>query len=126
VFQNAPGARWHSRNFKHLRGGEELRKGVLKHPLQPGVAQARTLPALAARGGEQAALDEARDPKKSGGLLRERERVKIAFIDAEKAAFLVEVLRGALGVSRGGYSARKVRPADSINRIFFGELRNTA
>ena len=69
-----------------------------------------------ARGAERAAQagqapgDGARDIKKSGGLLREGERVKFAFIDAEKARWPVDVLCDVLGVSRSGYYAWKARP----------------
>ncbi len=40
----------------------------------------------------RAAADGARHPKKSGGLLREGERVRFAFVDAEKAEFPVATL----------------------------------
>ncbi|UQA57104.1 IS3 family transposase [Polyangium aurulentum] len=50
-------------------------------------------------------------PKKSGGLLREGERVKFAFIAAEKAFFPVSVLCDVLGVSRSGFYAWSKHPA---------------
>ncbi len=53
---------------------------------------------LAARGAD--AADGARHPKKSDGLLREGERVKFAFIAAEKASYPVRVLCRMLAVSR--------------------------
>ncbi|WP_437492351.1 IS3 family transposase [Sorangium sp. So ce1014] len=43
--------------------------------------------------------------KKSGGLLREGERVKFAFIDAEKVHYPVLVLCAVLQVARSGYYA---------------------
>ncbi|WP_420814171.1 IS3 family transposase [Polyangium spumosum] len=48
--------------------------------------------------------------KKAGGLLREGERVKFAFIAAEKAFFPVTVLCDVLDVSRSGFYAFCKRP----------------
>ena len=59
---------------------------------------------------EADAADGARHPKKSDGLLREGERVKFAFIAAEKAAFPVRLLCRTLQVSRGGFYAWQARP----------------
>ena len=51
---------------------------------------------------EPRAADGARHPKKSRGLLREGERVRFAFIDAEKADYPITRLCRALSVSRAG------------------------
>src|SRR4029434_8303220 len=63
---------------------------------------------LAARGAHAAA--GARHPKKSDGLLCQGERVKFAFIAAEKATFPVRVLCRTLAVSRAGFYAWHTRP----------------
>lgn len=47
--------------------------------------------------------------KKSHGLLRQGERVKFAFIEAEKANAPIEVLCEVLGVSRSGFYASRTR-----------------
>ncbi|NOJ83920.1 IS3 family transposase [Myxococcus xanthus] len=52
-------------------------------------------------------------PKKCGGLLREGDEVKFAFIDAKKALFPVATLCRHLGVSRSGYYAWVKRPEQS-------------
>src|SRR5918995_537513 len=51
------------------------------------------------------AADGARNLKKSGGLLRQGERVRFAFIAAEKASFPVRLLCRVLEVSRAGFYA---------------------
>ena len=61
------------------------------------------------------AADGARHPKKSDGLLRQGERVKFAFIAAEKAAFPVRVLCRTLEVSRAGFYAWQARPAGAAD-----------
>ncbi|MDP9354429.1 MAG: IS3 family transposase, partial [Chloroflexota bacterium] len=57
----------------------------------------------------------ARDPQKSRGLLRQRERrdpiTAFAFVEAEKANFPVAVLCRLLGVSRSGYDAWRRPPS---------------
>ncbi|XXV26170.1 IS3 family transposase [Sorangium sp. So ce1389] len=50
-------------------------------------------------------LEMERDIKKNGGLLREGERVRFEFIDAEKAHYPVLVLCAVLQVTRSGYYA---------------------
>ena len=57
--------------------------------------------------------DGPRNPKKSGGLLREGKRVKFSFIHAEKASFPVAALCRVLGVTRQGYYAFVKRPPSS-------------
>src|SRR4029453_13294861 len=69
---------------------------------------ARGAAATAPRGEGPAA--RAGDPKKNGGLLREGERVRFAFIHAERATFPTTLLCTALGVSRSGFYAWILRP----------------
>src|SRR5438445_299084 len=65
---------------------------------------------------QQTTADGARNLKKSGGLLREGERMKFAFIDVEKAHYPVEVLCDVLEVSRSGYYAWKTHPMSARTR----------
>ncbi|MGH3523770.1 MAG: transposase, partial [Mycobacterium sp.] len=78
---------------------------------QPGALTTDERAELAQLRREVRTLRMERDiPKKSDGLLREGERVRFAFIAAEKPAFPVTVLCRILAVSRAGFYAAQARP----------------
>ncbi|RYZ14214.1 MAG: IS3 family transposase, partial [Myxococcaceae bacterium] len=72
-------------------------------PLVSLVDRARGAAAPAPR--QPAPAHGARHPKKSGGLLRQGEHLRFAFIEAEKAHWPVTVMCDVLEVSRSGYYA---------------------
>lgn len=61
-------------------------------------------------------LKAERDPKKSRGLLREGIDVKFGFVAKHRGIWPAEWLRGALGVSRGGFYAWLTRPRSQRSR----------
>src|SRR5713101_5864378 len=65
---------------------------------------------------ESRAPDGTGDPKKSRGLLRERECMRFAFIKKEKATYPVTALCRALAVSRAGFYAWFSRPESERDR----------
>ena len=99
-----------------LRGW--VKRGVRRRAGARRVDDGGARGARAAPQAREATADGARHPKKSGGLLREGEHVKFAFIEAEKARYPVAVLCEALDVSRSGFYAwqralRRRRRADA-------------
>src|SRR5262249_12545519 len=95
------------------RSDRDLRAQVARGRRQERARRARRAVHRAGEGDgarDQDASHGARDLKKSGGLLREGEHVKFAFIRAEKAQYPVVVLCRVLGVSRSGFHAWLRRP----------------
>src|SRR5579859_6122250 len=84
--------------------------------LAGGVEQRRARRAARAAQARQTPRDGARDIKKSGGLLREGERVMFQLVDAEKAHYPVTMLCEVLEVSRSGYYDWKKRPCCDRSR----------